>query len=164
MEELSKLYNIKFRFYLTIPYLNGETGNKVEKVAKWLKFKRISEGRYENAKLMDVTIEQWLCNCKLESNRNLPLLDRVERGIGGDDSTDKQIRFRFLYRSMVEKDHDIIMNVTPSVGKLNWTLAQLDDLVYGFIKTMSDYIETGAVDGCIQLTNETIGCSDYLDE
>ena len=40
-------------------------------------------------------VEQIKNNCKLHKNKNLPYLERVEGGMGGNNNrTDKQIRFR----------------------------------------------------------------------
>ena len=49
---------------------------------------------HEDRDLLNTIIDLWRRECKLDSNMNLPILDRVEGGLGGNNNrTDKQLRF-----------------------------------------------------------------------
>ena len=126
---------------------------------RWEEFKyKCEHGENKNI------IEQWIYNCKLESNKKLPYLDRYEGGIGGDNNNiNKQIRFRIgrfgdeyprLY------DEDILMDQIINTNKEKWTYEELDDLICAFVKISNYYVQTDCVNGCIEMVNRN-SLSDY---
>ena len=91
----------------------------------------------------------WLDYCKIESNKNMEILNRCEGGIGGNDNNiDKQIRFRNTIFSTILDNH-IIMNVYDS--ETLWTYEELDDLVSAFRKFANGIVEAKCVRGSIEL-------------
>jgi hypothetical protein len=96
--------------------------------------------------------------CKLKQNKVLPYLNRSEGGLGGNDEANKQIRFRDyrlcrMYGSNYI-DNDIIMNEITNGEKEFWTYEELDDIIYGFIKTATEYMDCDwDVTGHIELKN-----------
>ena len=118
---------------------------------RWKKFKRDCEnGNNEQI------VEHWKGYCKLEQNRILPYLDRIEGGIGGNNNTiHKQIRFRFgTWRTLgIYDDADIVMDRIENTTTERWTYEELDDLVDAFIKTANNNVEEECVKGCIEMVN-----------
>ena len=137
-------YNINIKFTLC-PF----SCNEAKKC--WKKFK---ESINKNFEFRDILIREWLHNCKINSNKNLPILQRLEGGMGGDDNRiNKQIRFEEYnkYYSEYNKDteHNIIFNVYNTEEE-KWTLQELDDLIYGFEKCLKErYFD---VNCCIELS------------
>lgn len=89
---------------------------------------------------MDLTfskriLELWKSFCKLESNKNLPCLDRCEKGLGGDNNTiNKQIRLPFRlpgHSNCVVRKDEFIMNVYNTEHE-KWTFEELYDLLSAF--------------------------------
>ena len=75
-------------------------------IKKWNKIKEESETS-DNKYL----VEEIKNNCKLESNKNLPYLQRNEGGLGGNNNqNNKQIRFRFNFNSY-KFDDDILLSL-----------------------------------------------------
>ena len=75
------IINLRFK-------IDGDTPQKY--IDKWLKLKTICENG-ENKEI----VKDWLYNCKLQSVKNIPYLNRCEGGIGRDSNLkNKQIRFR----------------------------------------------------------------------
>ncbi len=78
-------------------------------IEKWNKIKKESETTNN-----EYLVEEIKNNCKLESNKNLPYLQRNEGGLGGDNNqNNKQIRFRFNFNSY-KFDDDILLSVLNS--------------------------------------------------
>jgi hypothetical protein len=91
--------------------------------------------------------------CKLESNRNLPILNRMEGGLGGNNNIiNKQIRYRHNLKKYLDNYNDIILSVQNSDIE-KWTFEELDDIIYVFIKIFNTYMNTECINGCIELIN-----------
>jgi len=100
-------------------------------------------------------IEKMKSYCKLESNRDLPYLQRCEGGIGGNDNIkNKQIRFRMgmviIPRYM---DNDIVFDQIYNTTIEKWSYEELDDLIYALTKTFNYFVEGEIVNGVIEMTN-----------
>lgn len=100
--------------------------------------------------------------CKLNTNKNLPILNRCEGGLGGDSNEfDKQLRFycdlNFLNKlnPYPNSSNSIKINIFNSSNNNNkWTLEELDDLTYAFVKTFNNIMETKCCEGKITLQNK----------
>lgn len=137
-----------------------------EYIKKWKDFKLMCEGGEScpstpgpNKYILDQIKE----NCKLEENKKLPYLERSEGGLGGNNNIEnKQIRFRdYKLWSKLPKyvDNDIILDQITNGKKELWTYEELDDIIYGFIKTANDIVEAECINGFIELKNRN-GYSD----
>ena len=105
-----------------------------------------------------------LSYCKIQSVKDLPYLNRCEGGIGGDDnSIHKQIRFRSSFVCRLGVDDDIVMDQVDNTDTEKWTLEELDDIIYGFIKYANNYVMAECVNGCIEMTYKNSLSDDYLD-
>ncbi len=102
--------------------------------------------------------------CILESNKNLPYLNRCEGGLGGDDNkNNKQIRFRTNNKTTKEDDN-ILLYVLDSDSKIEkWTYEELDDILRSFIKVFNKKINSECVKGCIEIYNENMFDDNYFD-
>lgn len=148
MTQLLKNYKHVLRFTLS-KYLfeNVKIYNKFKELQKELEY-------YNNN--IDEFSKNILANCKLESNKLLPILNRCEGGFGGDDNlNNKQIRYRNIlfndyYDKLSKYDSDIILNVYNTLKEI-WTYDELNDIVQAFIITAEDYIGCECIHGCIQL-------------
>jgi hypothetical protein len=90
--------------------------------------------------------------CKTETVCNLPYLHCSEGGIGNFKS--KQIRFRPFYSDISGfKDNYIVFDVQNS-NEEKWTLDELDDLVYGFVKYSTEYVIKDCIQGVIEFVNK----------
>lgn len=101
-------------------------------------------------------LEQIKENCKLEENKKLPYLKRSEGGLGGDNNIEnKQIRFRELWYNKLPMyvDNNIIFDQITNGKKELWTYDELDDIIYGFIKTANYIIGAECINGYIELKN-----------
>jgi hypothetical protein len=81
---------------------------------RFLELKNILDYDY---KIKIQYLKQIIDNCVLEGNRNLPILNRCEGGLGGDSNlNNKQIRFsEFTFkRRNLDNKNDIILNVYDS--------------------------------------------------
>ena len=97
--------------------------------------------------------------CKLEQNKNIPILRREEGGIGGDNNIiNKQIRFVRLYTNMPlplnYNDKDIVLDQISSTDIEKWSYDELDDLICAFTKTFNYFLGTDCVNGSIEMSNE----------
>lgn len=148
MTQLLYNYNHVLRFTLSNYIENVKIYNKFKELQKELEY-------YKNKNFIDEFTKNILANCKLESNKLLPLLKRCEGGFGGDSNlNNKQIRYRniFIHCKLSTYDNDIILNVYDSdSAKEIWTYDELDDIVQAFIITAEDHIGYKCVKGCIQL-------------
>lgn len=119
---------------------------------KWMKLKKKCEAGNGNE-----IVRYWLYECKLQSNRDLLQLDRSEGGIttGGDISC-KQIRFREQFKSKWPKflDNDIVMDQIYSTETEQWTIEELDDLIYGFKKFAREHVDSEFIFGHIEIENK----------
>ncbi len=98
--------------------------------------------------------------CKLEINKNLPILNRCEGGLGGDNNiTNKQIRFRKNFS--INFDNDIILLVQNSDVE-KWTYEELDDLMFATIVSINKFMEARCTNGCIEMVNKKNLEDDYL--
>ena len=112
----------------------------------WKKFKESIDKNFE---FRDILIKEWLHNCKINSNKNLPILQRFEGGMGGNDNKiNKQIRF-YKDRNNKATEYNIIFYVYNAEEE-KWTLQELDDLTYGFGKCLKERYFN--VNCCIELS------------
>jgi hypothetical protein len=110
------------------------------------------ECEYNNAN--EEIVKEWLSMCKTEAVCNLSYLHCSEGGIGNFKS--KQIRFRPFYSDISGfKDNYIIFDVQNSKEE-KWTLDELDDLVYGFVKYSTEYVIKDCIQGSIEFVNRNI--------
>ena len=102
-------------------------------IEKWNKIKEESETT-DNKYL----VEEIKNKCKLESNKNLPYLQRNEGGLGGNNNqNNKQIRFRFNFNSY-KFDDDILLSVLNSdLKNEKWSYEELDDILRSLIKVLN---------------------------
>ena len=95
--------------------------------------------------------------CKLEENKKLPYLKRWEGGLGGNNNIEnKQIRFRDyrLWSKLPNYvDNNIIFDQITNGKNELWTYEELDDIIYGFIKTANYFIGAECINGYIELKN-----------
>lgn len=136
-------------------------------ITKWNEFKLKCEGG-DNKHI----IEQIKEYSKLESNKNLPYLERVEGGLGGSNNlNNKQIRFRHIFMGQqlnglnipYKKDTSIIFNEIISTDLEKWTYEELDDLIRSFIKTANHYVEKEWVTGYIEIKNKKMFSDNYFE-
>lgn len=128
-------------------------------IKKWNKIKEESETS-DNKYL----VEEIKNNCKLESNKNLPYLQRNEGGLGGNNNqNNKQIRFRFNFNSY-KFDDDILLSVLNSdLKNEEWTHEELDDILRSFIKVLNKKMSCVCVNGCIEIFNKNMLDDNYFD-
>lgn len=128
-------------------------------IKKWNKIKKESETT--NNKFL---VEEIKNNCKLESNKNLPYLQRNEGGLGGDNNqNNKQIRFRFNFNSY-KFDDDILLSVLNSdLKNEKWSYEELDDILRSFIKVLNKKMSCECVNGCIEIFNKNMINDNYFD-
>ena len=125
--------------YVTKPYTNI-----------WNALKK--ECEYNNAN--EEIVKEWLSMCKTETVCNLPYLNCSEGGIGYFKT--KQIRFRPFYSDISGfRDNYIVFDVQNS-NEEKWTLYELDDLIYGFVKYSSEYVIKDCIEGVIEFVNRNI--------
>ena len=126
---------------------------------KWLKFKNICE----SGKNKEV-VEDWLQNCRIESVKNLPYLNRSEGGVGGNNNQkNKQLRFRKEQKYSWKIDNDIVFDNIISGENEKWTLDELDDLIRGFRRIANEYVGENCIEGCIEMINRDSLDDYYLD-
>lgn len=111
-------------------------------------------------------------NCKISSNKNLPILDRCEWGIGGNDnSKNKQLRIKNTiadyHLSCSDRCLPIRIDYFDSDDKKTelWTNEELTDLIKSFIKSFShilNSISTGTANCCEG--SIVYKCNDDFDE
>lgn len=120
---------------------------------RWKQFKNACESGERT--VYDI-VKQWKSNCRLNSNNNIPLLNRSEGGIGGNNNKiHKQIRFRnYFPRDLTKRDNDIVMDQIYNTETEKWTYDELDDLICAFIKTANLHVKEECVFGCIEMIDE----------
>jgi len=128
-------------------------------IKKWNKIKKESETTNN-----EYLVEEIKNNCKLESNKNLPYLQRNEGGLGGDNNqNNKQIRFRFNFNSY-KFDDDILLSVLNSdLKNEKWSYEELDDILRSFIKVLNKKMSCECVNGCIEIFNKNMINDNYFD-
>lgn len=81
-------------------------------------------------------VREWLSYCKLESNKELPYLNRCEGGFGGTDcGYKKEIRFETHNLKKYE--------FSPTVYDTEeepWTFEELSDIIHAFEDFCKDYV------------------------
>ena len=119
---------------------------------RWIELKQKCESG-ENKHI----VEQIKSFCKLESNKNLPYLERVEGGIGGGNNTiHKQIRFRWYVgetHGSWDRDNDIVFDHIYNTEQEQWTYEELDDIIHGFVNMANSRLQETCVYGCIEMEN-----------
>lgn len=86
--------------------------------------------------------EDLLKYCKLESNRNLPVLDRAEGGFGGNSNQEnKQIRV-FDYKRTCDFSKDKICFILYDSQNKNekWTFEEVNDIMNGIVKYFNEIL------------------------
>ena len=82
-------------------------------------------------------IRNWLSRCQNEHLRSLPLLDRYEWGVGGNNNvTDRQIRFQcnlYTVRQGI---------VDWRLERSEWSNDELLDLCRAFVLSANEYMQT----------------------
>ena len=79
---------------------------------------------------------------------------------GNSNILNKQIRFRYNINYPKEfimpndRDNNIIFDQILNAGGEIWTYEELDDIIYGFIKTANEIIKAECVNGFIELKNK----------
>ena len=137
-----------------------DTDAPKEYIKKWKDFKLECEGGESgpstpgpNKKILEQIKE----NCKLEENKKLPYLKRSEGGLGGNNNIEnKQIRFRYyeLWSKLpMYVDNNIIFDQITNGKKELWSYEELDDIIYGFIKTANYFMGAECINGYIELKN-----------
>jgi len=124
---------------------------------KWInKLKKICDGGSENNKYISKLM---LSKCSLDSNKNLPILNRSEGGIGGNDNlTNKQIRYQDSIMDELKEDYnenDIKLNILNSNVE-KWTLEELDDILKAYTKVFNEYMCEKCTIGTIELVNNNL--------
>ena len=144
------IYKLRFK-------LDFDTTEKY--IEKWNKIKKESETTNN-----EYLVEEIKNNCKLESNKNLPYLQRNEGGLGDDNNqNNKQIRFRFNFNSY-KFDDDILLSVLNSdLKNEKWSYEELDDILRSFIKVLNKKMSCNCVNGCIEIFNKNILDDNYFD-
>jgi len=90
--------------------------------------------------------------CKIVDNKNLPILNRHEGGLGGDDNTlHRQIRFRPRKAARAGEIEDEFILLIATDGSAphgeKWTLDQLQDLLKAFVKVINDILPRDTILG-----------------
>ena len=126
---------------------------------RWLDFKNKCEGGGGKNKHIVEHIKE---SCSLQENKNLPYLNRSEGGMGGNNSINKQIRFRekmLLDMSccLWQYDNDIVMDQIYCTETEKWTYEEMGDLLSAFIKVSGYYVKSdGCIRGWIEMTPQDI--------
>ena len=128
-----------------------------EYIKRWNEFKL----KCESGKNKHI-VEQIKEYCKLETNKALPYLNRMEGGMGGDNNMiHKQLRFRNSIYGI--KGNDIIFDQVINTDTEKWTYDELDDIIYAFIKTANYNVNADCVRGYIEMKNKSSDSDNYLD-
>lgn len=145
------IYELRFKldFYAPEKYIK-----------KWNNIKKESE--ITNNKYL---VDEIKINCKLESNKKLPYLDRCEGGLGGNSNqNNKQIRFRMNINNKFKFDNDILLYVLNSdCGNEKWSYEELDDILRSFIKVLNKKMSCECVNGRIEIFNKNMLKNNYFD-
>ena len=124
-----------------------------EYVIRWKQFRKSFLDLSDNAIVPVVSRDdiflRWKQNCSLESNRQLPLLDRCEGGLGNNDNrTSKQIR-PIMADTLDGKyflglTDEVRLSVTDGInyGSERWNLDEIKDLLDGLLKTCNYYTDS----------------------
>lgn len=129
-----------------------------EYIDKWLKLKF----KCENGENKEI-VEDWLYNCKLQSVKNMPYLNRCEGGIGGDNNLiNKQLRFREKQLYSMYIDNDIVIDNIISSEQEKWILEELDDLIRGFRRIANNYVGADCIKGCLEMISRDSLSDNYL--
>ena len=116
------------------------------------------ECEYNNAN--EEIVKEWLSMCKTETVCNLPYFDCSEGGIGSFNT--KKIRFRPFYSDISGfRDNYIVFDVQNN-NEEKWTLDELDDLIYGFVKYSNEYVIKDCTQGVIEFVNKNNFDENYL--
>ena len=128
-----------------------------EYIKRWNEFKL----KCESGKNKHI-VEQIKEYCKLETNKAMPYLNRMEGGMGGDNNMiHKQLRFRNSIFGI--KGNDIIFDQVINTDTEKWTYDELDDIIYAFIKTANYNVNADCVRGYIEMKNKSSDSDNYLD-
>ncbi len=118
---------------------------------KWVKFHNNLIDQNSNHEIMI----RWQTHMKLQSTKELPLLNRCEGGLGGDNNiTCKQIRpDDFLQRCpRINVWGPIIIDPLPSAdGNEKWSMEELMDLKDAMVYTIDHYTGTECCSGMISI-------------
>ena len=85
-------------------------------------------------------------------------MKRIEGSLGGNNNKlNKQIRFRnykLLSKHPKYNDNYTILDQITNTQQEHWTYEELDDIIYGFIKTANDFVKGECINGFIELKNK----------
>lgn len=86
--------------------------------------------------------KEWLSYTTIESNKELPILDRCEGGLGGDNNIkNKQIRGIFQNpQPFPNNEKEIIFNVYNADEDDEWSFEELKDIINAFERFCTDFI------------------------
>lgn len=128
-----------------------------EYIKRWNEFK----SKCESGKNKHI-VEQIKEYCKLETNKIMPYLNRMEGGIGGDNNViHKQLRFRNSIFDI--NDNHVIFDQVMNTDIEKWTYDELDDVIYAFTKTANYNVKADCVRGYIEMRNNDSYSDNYLD-
>ena len=153
------MFLLKTHVHKLVFKIDNDASEKFTK--KWYEFKL----KCENGNNKHI-VEQIKDKCKLEINKNLPYLDRLEGGLGGNNNTEhKQIRFRHNLSDTDYncRDNNIVFQEILSTNSEKWTYEELDDLIRAFVKTANNFANAEYVRGFIQMENYSSYSDNYLD-
>ena len=126
---------------------------------RWSDFKNKCEGGGGENKHIVERIKQ---SCSLQQNKNLPYLNCIEGGMGGNNSSiNKQFLFRtkkpWMSSFLWKYDNDILMDQIYCTETEKWTYEEISDLLSAFIKVSGNYIGSeGCIRGWIEMTPQDI--------
>jgi hypothetical protein len=151
LPEDTHIIHLRFKINSDAPQIHND---------KWIKFKNICE----SGKNKEI-VEDWLKNCKIESVKNMPYLERSEGGIGGNNNQkNKQLRFRKQQQNYSSNlDNDIVFDNIISGENEKWSIDELDDLIRGFRRIANDYVGENCIEGHIEMVNRDSLDDYYLD-
>jgi hypothetical protein len=134
-----------------------DTDSPPKYVNKWNLLKKVCQNMDEDGDKYNL-IKEIRSHFKLESNKNLPNLNRCEGGFGGDDnSIHKQIRFRTRHNN-IDKNIELFV-YSAKIEK--WTYEELDDIICSIIKVLTSRLCAKCVQGYIKMT-KNIYCDDKI--
>ena len=106
-------------------------------IKKWRELCAVCRGGFTHRFAKKDIAEQIPLHCQLETNRQLPYLDRMEGGLGHADK--KQIRFLPIHEC--EIGIGLRAPIYNSNGNnSNWTVQEVEDLTAAFKKVADEYV------------------------
>ena len=137
------------KYFYQIRFIIDEESSDKKDKENWKKLKEKCESG--NNEFIFERIKEYF---KMESNKNLPYLNRMEGGIGGNNNViNKQIRFRSDL--IKNNDNDIIFDNICNGENEKWTYDEIDDFIFSFIKHINYWFHSNnIVEGRIEMINK----------